>query len=36
VLTDCYQSWVKLMIPSETAATDIEAWMSQRPGDRAA
>lgn len=36
VLTDCYQTWVKLLIPSETAATDIEAWMSQRPGDRAA
>lgn len=31
VLADNYGGWVKLLIPSEQAATDIEAWMTRRP-----
>jgi hypothetical protein len=30
-LSDAYQSWVKLLIPSEQAAVDIDRWMAHKP-----
>jgi hypothetical protein len=35
VLADSYGGWVKLLIPSEQAATAIDAWMSRRPPEGA-